>query len=81
MSPYRASAISSSAGTSARDQCERVRRVLPARWYAILRLRYADGLTMQEIGDYYGVSRQWIREVLNKAVHRVRRHFPDWPGP
>jgi RNA polymerase sigma factor (sigma-70 family) len=69
------------ASTSARDQCERVRRVLPARWYTVLRLRHAEGLTLQEIGDYFGVSRQWIRQVLEKASRRARRHFPNWPSP
>jgi RNA polymerase sigma factor (sigma-70 family) len=69
------------AGASARDQCDRVRRVLPARWYTVLRLRHAEGWTFQEIGDYFGVSRQWIRQVLEKATDRVRRHFPDWPTP
>jgi RNA polymerase sigma factor (sigma-70 family) len=67
------------AGTSARDQCERVRRVLPARWYTVLRLRHAEGWTFQEIGDHFGVSRQFIRQVLDKATDRVRRHFPEWP--
>jgi RNA polymerase sigma factor (sigma-70 family) len=68
-------------GASARDQCERVRRVLPARWYAILRLRHAEGLTLKEIGEYLGVSRTRIRQVLRVATDRVRRNFPNWPSP
>jgi RNA polymerase sigma factor (sigma-70 family) len=69
------------AGASARDLCDRVRRVLPARWYTVLRLRHAEGWTFQEIGDHLGVSRQFIQQVVEKATVRVRRHFPDWPGP
>src|SRR4051812_2961880 len=66
------------AGASARDLCDRVRRVLPARWYTVLRLRHAEGWTFQEIGDHLGVSRQFIQQVVEKATVRVRRHFPDW---
>lgn len=64
-------------GASAREVCERVRRVLPARWYRVLRLRYADGWTLQEIGDYLGFSRQFIQQVLDRATRRVLKHFPD----
>ena len=67
------------AGASAREVCERVRRVLPARWYLILRLRYAEGWTYGEIGDYFGVSRQWVPQVIEKATRRVLKHFPDLP--
>lgn len=69
------------AGASARDQCERVREVLPTRWYAVLRLRHGEGWTFQEIGDHFGVSREYIRQVLVKATSRVLETFPDWPGP
>jgi RNA polymerase sigma factor (sigma-70 family) len=69
------------AGASARELCDRVRRVLPAQWYAVLRLRHAEGWTFQEIGDHFGVSRQFVQQVVEKATHRVRRHFPEWPGP
>ena len=58
-----------------------VRRVLPAKWYAVLRLRHAEGWTFQEIGDYFGVSRQFIRQVLEKATRRVLKHFPDGTKP
>lgn len=64
-------------GASAREVCERVRRVLPARWYKILRLRYAEGWTYGEIGDYLGVSRQWVPHLIEKATRRVLQHFPD----
>ena len=65
------------ARTSASELCDRVRRVLPPRWYTILRLRYADGWTYEEIGDYFGISRQWISKVIDKATRRVLKHFPD----
>jgi RNA polymerase sigma factor (sigma-70 family) len=67
-------------GASARDLCDRVRRVLPAQWYAILHLRHAEGWTLQEIGDALGVTRQFIQQVLAKATSRVRGLFPDLPG-
>lgn len=67
------------AGTSAREVCERVRRVLPAQWYTILRLRYAEGWTYKEIGTHLGVSRQAVQQTIDKATQMVLETFPEGP--
>lgn len=67
------------AGASAREVCERVRRVLPAQWYAMLRLRYAEGWTFKEIGTHLGISRQAVQQAIEKATRLVHEHFPDGP--
>jgi RNA polymerase sigma factor (sigma-70 family) len=68
------------ARAAACEMCERVRRVLPAQMYAVLRLYHGEGRTLEEIGTVYGVTRQRIRQILAKATARARRHFPEWAG-
>lgn len=41
----------------------------------ILILRFRDGLTLQEIGDEIGVSRERIRQLIEKYVKKLRQ--PD----
>jgi RNA polymerase sigma factor (sigma-70 family) len=69
------------AQASAREMCDRIRRVLPANLYAILRFYYIEGYTFEEIGRHYGWTRQRIQQLLNKAIAKARRAFPDWPRP
>jgi RNA polymerase sigma factor (sigma-70 family) len=66
------------AGLAAREMCDRMRRALPRQWYTFLRLRHAEGRTYQEIGRKFGVSRQFIRQIVHQAVERVRLSFPEW---
>jgi RNA polymerase sigma factor (sigma-70 family) len=68
------------ATTATHDLCDRVRDVLPPRWYAVLRLHHGEGRTLEEIGTRFGVTRQRVRELVVKATERVREHFPDWMG-
>jgi RNA polymerase sigma factor (sigma-70 family) len=65
-------------GLAAREMCDRVRRVLPRQWYAVLRLYHAEGRTCQQIGRKFGVSRQRIQQVLIAATERARLSFPEW---
>jgi RNA polymerase sigma factor (sigma-70 family) len=53
-----------------------VRRVLPARWFRLLRLHYACGYTLEEIGELLGISRQRAQQLLVQALIRARRHRP-----
>lgn len=54
------------------EAIERVRRRLPARWFRALDLYYAQGHTLEEVGQRLGVTRERVRQLLNKAVDRVR---------
>ena len=38
----------------------------------ILCLRYSDRLTLQQIGDQFGLSRERIRQLINKGLRRLR---------
>jgi RNA polymerase sigma factor (sigma-70 family) len=55
----------------------RVRRVLPDPWFAVLWLHGVEEQTMKEIGRQMGVSRQWVRQLIDMAKERVRRLCPE----
>jgi RNA polymerase sigma factor (sigma-70 family) len=60
------------------EMCERVRNVLPRRWYDILHLYHGEGYTLEEIGDRLGVSRQRVGQLVGRAEDRLKRVFPEW---
>ena len=64
--------------TAAQEMCDRVRRVLPARWFTVLHLFHGEGRTLEEIGDQFGVSRQRVQQLVVKASKRVQQCFPEW---
>jgi RNA polymerase sigma factor (sigma-70 family) len=59
-----------------RETLERVRRVLPEQWFAVLWLHFVQGYSKEEIGRQLGVTRQWVQQLIRKAVERARRHCP-----
>jgi RNA polymerase sigma factor (sigma-70 family) len=59
---------------AARELLDHVRRVLPARWFRLLRLHYVCGHTLEEAGELLGVSRQRVQQLLVQALVRARRH-------
>lgn len=63
---------------SARDMCEQIRRALPARWYSVLCLYYAKGLTFKEVGKQLGISRERVRQLHDQAIRHTRKEFPEW---
>jgi RNA polymerase sigma factor (sigma-70 family) len=69
-----------STATATHELCDRVRELLPPRWYMFLRLHHGEGRTLEEIGTRYGVTRQRVRELVVKATQKVREHFPEWMG-
>jgi RNA polymerase sigma factor (sigma-70 family) len=65
------------AGATARELCERIRQVLPAHLWTILHAHYAEGHTLEAIGQRLGISRQRVRQLLDKAARQVREQFQD----
>jgi RNA polymerase sigma factor (sigma-70 family) len=59
------------------DMVQRVRQVMPERWFELLHLYYVEGHTLEEIGNRFGLSRERVRQVLSKALARARRHWPS----
>ena len=54
-----------------------MKKTLKEKEYKVIVMRYGlDGnepMTLQQIGDYYMVSRESIRQIENKALRRLRR--------
>lgn len=63
--------------TCEKEVLERAQAILPGREWDILRFRFGlDGqrvLTLEEIGDVYGVTREWVRQLEMKALQKLRR--------
>lgn len=62
------------AGESDAALIERMLRTLPDRYARVLRRRL-DGMTLQAIGDAMGVSKERVRQMVDKATERLRRRF------
>ncbi len=43
------------------------------RMYDFLLVRFCDGKTLQAIGDEFGISRERVRQLLEKYVKRLLR--------
>jgi DNA-directed RNA polymerase sigma subunit (sigma70/sigma32) len=50
---------------------------LPARERDMLLPRFRDGLTLGAVGRRYGISRERVRQVTNKALATLRGRRPD----
>jgi RNA polymerase sigma factor (sigma-70 family) len=55
-----------------RDECDRVRRVMPGKWYTILWDRFAVGLIQIETAARLDVSRQAVDQLEGRALRRAR---------
>jgi len=69
-----------SSTAAAGEACERVRRVLPARSYAVLYQYHAEGCTLREIGERLGLTRERVRQIINKAIDLAREQLTDGDG-
>lgn len=51
-----------------------MRNLLTEREYAVIQLRFRQGMNLDEAGREYGVTRERIRQVEAKAMRRLRRY-------
>jgi DNA-directed RNA polymerase specialized sigma subunit len=59
-----------------RELLDRVRRSMPQHWFAVLRMHFVQGHTKEDIAREMGVTRQYVQQLIGKAVERARRHCP-----
>lgn len=62
-----------------REETELVDRAisqLPLDFQEVLRLRYRDELTFEQIGERIGRSAEATRKLWSRAIMRMRRHLP-----
>ena len=67
--------------SAALEMCDRVRLVLPAQQFKILRLHHGEGYSLREIAG----SMKLTRHAFNNSSPRpsgasARREFPEWMG-
>lgn len=60
-----------------RDAVAEIRKYVTTEQWELLRLRFFEGLTAQEIGDMKGCSRELIFQKLGLIIYRIRDHFPE----
>lgn len=53
---------------------DRIRRMMPSRWFLLLELYFVHEYTLEEIGEQFHISRERVRQLLAKAVARARLH-------
>jgi predicted DNA-binding transcriptional regulator AlpA/predicted DNA-binding protein (UPF0251 family) len=65
---------------AARAAFEAVLATLVPRHQEALRLRLVDGLTLEEVGDRMGVTRERVRQIELKTLPRLREALFDHPA-
>lgn len=50
---------------------------IPGKEAEILTLRFADELTLAEVGEFYGIARERVRQIQVRALCRLRRRLVD----
>jgi RNA polymerase sigma factor (sigma-70 family) len=66
------------ARSAAREFCEQVRQILPARWYDALRLHHAEGHSLAQVARRLGITHVRARQLIIKAREQARRCLPEW---
>lgn len=64
-----------------RLEVQRILAALPRREQLILRMRFYDEMTQQEIADRLGVSQMQISRLLARVLAQLRAELDDEPGP
>ena len=64
-----------------RLEVQRILAALPRREQLILRMRFYDEMTQQEIADRLGVSQMQISRLLARVLAQLRAVLDDEPGP
>lgn len=58
------------------NDCHNVlRNSLTERENRVIEMRFRDGLTLEEVGHKLGVVRDRIRQIENKALHKIKRQL------
>jgi len=60
-----------------RDALRRALPVLPPRLLTILKLRFVDGLSQQQIADRVGVSQMHVSRLIARSVALLRSHLVE----
>lgn len=64
-----------------RLEVQRILAGLPRRDQLILRMRYYDEMSQQQIADRLGVSQMQISRLLARVLEQLRAELADEPGP
>ncbi|HTU23476.1 MAG TPA: sigma-70 family RNA polymerase sigma factor, partial [Gemmataceae bacterium] len=65
---------------SNRDLITWIHALLPPRWFTLLQMHFAHNYTLEEIGSRYGISRERVRQLLGKAIQRIRQEMSKEAG-
>ncbi len=60
-------------GAETREELFRLLRCLPQRQALVLRLRYLERMTLAEVGERLGITRERVRQLEQRAKARLRR--------
>lgn len=55
---------------------KQMKRLLNVREQNVIKMRFGigrDKYTLQEIGDFYGITREGIRQIENRAMQKMYR--------
>ena len=62
-------------GVMSSDLWELTQEVLTPIQYHVLKLRYEDDLTLQKIGNKFGLTRERARQIEKAALRELRKHL------
>lgn len=60
-----------------RDAWKMASEILPQRLFRVLHMRYMQGMTFEEIGECFNVTRERIRQIELKALRNLRKFALD----